>query len=130
MSTEERDIKQVIILRTDLNMRKGKMVAQAGHGIVENTIKCISGSTSIWNEWFQTWRNSPHKREKKICVSVKTEEDLINVFDKAVSACLPATIVQDEGCTEFHGQQTLTAVVIGPAPSNMIDLITGTLQLL
>ena len=45
------DIKQVIAVRTDLGMGKGKIAAQVGHA-------CVMGAEHVRKshpEWFQTW---------------------------------------------------------------------------
>ena len=45
------DIKQVIAVRTDLGMGKGKIAAQVGHA-------CVLGSEHVRKshpEWFQIW---------------------------------------------------------------------------
>lgn len=126
-------IKQVIILRKDLNMRKGKMVAQGSHAslacITQYFKKSVRGSYRFFppkemEEWlFNT-------SFTKICVSVDSEMELIKIYTIAVASGLTASLIQDKGHTEFHGQPTYTAVGIGPGEAEKIDKITGHLKLL
>lgn len=123
--------KQVLVLRTDLNMRKGKMVAQGSHaclGAVLARSKEVDGG--LWiplDEDLASWLQG---RAAKITLGVPSEEALLRVHQQALSAGLRCSLIRDSGLTEFHGVPTLTAVAIGPAPSDKIDPITGDLKLL
>lgn len=66
----------------------------------------------------------------KICVSVDSEQELIDIHQKAVDAGLINCLITDNGKTEFNGVKTLTCCAIGPAYSDDIDKITGHLKLL
>ncbi len=114
-------MKQVIVMRTDLNMRKGKMVAQGAHASVGIMLK-YSGSKYIkpWVEGGMT----------KICVGISSEDDLKELALQAWKAELPCYPVTDAGRTEFDGVPTLTCIAIGPGPDDEIDKITGKLKLL
>jgi len=129
------DVKQVIILRKDLNMRKGKMVAQGAHA---------SMAVMLNNSWMEADKNGSFLnvrvnqamkewlsgRFTKICVSVDSEEQLLFVHSAAENADLPCSLIQDAGLTEFDGVPTYTAVAIGPGYAEDIDKITGLLKLL
>jgi len=133
-------IKQIIILRKDLKMRKGKMVAQGAHASMKVFLdlehcKVISSPKPVDRELrirFLTkemveWINGSFT---KICVYVKTEKELLNAYYKAKELDLPCSIVCDSGKTEFGGVPTNTAVAIGPAKSVEIDKITKNMKLL
>lgn len=113
-------MKQVIILRKDLNMRKGKMVAQGSHASLKATLDNIESKDV--NKWLANGM-------KKICVSCRSEQELRDLHNKALAAKLPCSIILDAGHTEFNGP-TLTAVAIGPAPEAEVDKITKELKLL
>ena len=113
-------MKQVIILRKDLQMRKGKMVAQGAHASLKATLDNIDSKDT--KEWLNTGM-------KKICVSCMSEKELIDLHNKALAAKLPCSIILDSGLTEFNSP-TLTAVAIGPAKDEDIDKITEALKLL
>ena len=125
------NVKQVIILRKDLNMRKGKMVAQGAHASM--AVLLNQGSSN--NDGF-CFRTNPDMKEwiegsfAKICVSVDSEADLLLMYSKAGNAGLPCSLIKDKGFTEFNGKETFTAVAIGPAQATEIDKITGELKLL
>lgn len=127
------EIKQVIVLRKDLNMRKGKMVAQGGHAIVATMTPYMKKSSRGGYRFFppkdmEEWLFN--RSFKKICVSVNSEVELIKIYTIAIASGLPASLIQDAGHTEFHGQPTYTAVAVGPGDSEKIDPITGHLPLL
>ena len=128
------DTKQVICMRTDLNMRKGKMVAQGAHAslgiftrkfnqINSNENKFLIELTGDMVEWLE---NS----YVKICVRVSSEKELLEIYNKAIETNLPACLITDNGLTEFNGVPTKTCIAIGPANSEEIDKITGYLKLL
>jgi peptidyl-tRNA hydrolase, PTH2 family len=123
--------KQVIVIRKDLNMRKGKIVAQGAHAswaAVLSRAAEIGGSLCIpldadIGPWLQGLFT-------KVCSSVSSEAELQALYDKARAAGIPCAIIKDAGFTEFHGVPTLTAAAIGPAPVEQVDAITRHLPLL
>lgn len=138
--------KQIIVLRKDLKMRKGKSVAQGAHaslGVILNmfnngnklpeyppdivngeyTLSLTVKENSPLDEWLRG-------RFTKICVSVNSEQELIDIYEQAKQKGLPCTLIKDAGLTEFHGIPTLTAVAIGPDEDNKIDEVTKHLPLL
>jgi len=129
------DIKQVIVIRKDLKMRQGKVAAQAGHAILSTFIN-HGGFNPATNEFHSLpfspqamkWFSRPDS--KKVVVYVNSEQELIDIHQKAKDAGILTTIITDNGKTEFHGVLTKTAVAIGPDYSSVIVLITGHLPLL
>ena len=125
--------KQVIVIRKDLNMRTGKMIAQGSHASMkvffDRIEYCDHGEMNITNvtKEAEDWINGTFT---KICVSVNSEEELIAIWAKAKAAGLWSSIIQDAGLTEFGGVPTYTAVAIGPADADEINKITGELKLL
>lgn len=132
--------KQIIVMRTDLNMRKGKMIAQGSHASMAfltrkgtfDSLDCLYDeafiNTSMTNlkeakEWME---NS----FTKICVGVNSEAELDEIYNKAKEAGLTVHMVVDSGRTEFNGVPTKTCLAIGPHYSEKIDAITGNLKLL
>jgi len=130
-----RTSKQVIVMRKDLNMRKGKMVAQGAHASMkavldsmkfmpkENSMVLKLDDNSAMEDWIEG-------RFTKICVSVDSEAELLEIFNKAKAAKLTSALIVDAGATEFNGVPTKTCCAIGPAWSDEIDKITGHLKLL
>lgn len=124
--------KQVLIIRKDLGMRKGKIAAQAAHASLSALLKL-----GHWNKDSFTIKKVPKPIKlwmdgsfTKVCVYVESEEELINVFQKSKNKKIPCSLITDAGKTEFGGIPTKTAVAIGPWNATEIDKITGNLKLL
>ncbi len=65
----------------------------------------------------------------KICVSVNSEHELLELYNKAKRAGIPCSLIRDAGMTEFK-EPTYTAVAIGPEFPDKVDPLTGDLPLL
>ena len=129
--------KQVIVMRTDLNMRKGKMAAQASHASMAVILDMMS---SEYTELYETrklvlpigsaleqWVSGSFK---KICVGIGSEAELLALYEKAKDLQLPTALITDSGLTEFNGVPTHTCIAIGPDFPERIDYITKELKLL
>ena len=133
-------IKQIIIVRKDLNMRKGKIAAQASHASMkvffERMTRLHFSGKDLYETSFtpemMTWLDWEEGKTgfTKICVSVDSEEELFELKRKADEAGLPNAIILDNGLTEFGGVKTYTCLAIGPDQSEKIDLLTRDLKLL
>lgn len=125
------DHKQTIVLRKDLNMRKGKMIAQGAHASMRAILQLghREGATFVipLDERLEPWLTG---RFKKICVSVNSEAELLALREKARAAGLICALIQDAGLTEFGGVPTYTALAVGPDRAERVDAITGDLPLL
>ena len=66
----------------------------------------------------------------KIVVGVKSEDDLLNIYNMTRDASIPCVLIKDKGFTEFNGLETYNAVGIGPWDRYVIDQITGHLPLM
>lgn len=128
-------VKQVIVMRKDLNMRKGKMVAQGAHAsiafLTNRMKKNIANPEALW------WVNLSQSEKEwiygsffKVCVGVDTEQELLDILEKARTLGVEAQLITDQGHTEFNGVPTNTCLALGPDVSSRIDLITGNLKLL
>jgi len=115
------DLKQVIVVRTDLEMGKGKIAAQVGHA-------CVLGAEHVRKShpnWFEQWWNG----QEKVVVKVPGIKELQEVKMGAIDLDLPWSEVTDAGHTQIE-PGTVTCISIGPAPENLVDKITGHLKLL
>lgn len=123
--------KQVIVMRGDLNMPPGKMVAQGAHASLAfigerldlygyDILFTVFNSVEL--DWFE---NS----FTKICVFVYSEEELLKIQEQAEEAGLECHLITDDGRTVFNGVLTNTCLAIGPDYSYEIDKITGHLSL-
>lgn len=126
-----REAKQVIVMRKDLNMRKGKMIAQGAHASLAVLVRAaaIDGAKLelALTAPMQAWLT---EKFTKITVSVDSEAALEAIVAKAAAANVPHALITDAGRTEFHGVPTKTCCAIGPAWVDDVDAITGDLPLL
>lgn len=122
--------KQIIILRKDLNMRKGKLVAQGAHASMGAILSlCKQDGDALvltMDERTKPWLTG---RFKKICVYVNSEEELLNIHEQAKAKGLVTSLIRDAGLTEFGGVPTLTAVAVGPDREDKIDEVCKHLPL-
>lgn len=116
------DIKQVIIVRRDVNMGTGKIAAQVAHAAVMGAEKVKASRREWFNSWFAAG-------QAKVVVKVKNIEELMDVRMRAEELNLPVVQVQDSGLTQIPSG-TITCIGIGPAPSDLIDKVTFELKLL
>ncbi|MGE5184157.1 MAG: aminoacyl-tRNA hydrolase [Acidobacteriota bacterium] len=127
----ERAAKQVIVMRKDLGMRKGKMIAQGAHASLAVLLargdrrddKLEIALTPAIAAWLGG-------RFTKVCVGVESEAALDEVVARAHAANVPCAVITDSGKTEFHGVPTKTCCAVGPAWEDEVDAVTGTLTLL
>lgn len=113
-------MKQIIVLRTDLKMRRGKEIAQGAHACLKAILNNRNDPRVI--DWYDN-------NQAKIAVGVDTEADLVALVDKARSRGIISEIIIDAGRTEFNGVATLTCAAIGPDTVERIDDVTGHLKL-
>jgi PTH2 family peptidyl-tRNA hydrolase len=113
--------KQVIVLRIDLEMSKGKIAAQAGHAAVSAAEKARKKNPDWWSAWIQ-------EGQCKIAVKVHSKQELLELEKDAKKMKLPSALIADRGLTELP-PGTVTCLGVGPAPSYQVDKITGILNL-
>lgn len=129
----ERTAKQVIVMRKDLGMRKGKMIAQGAHAslkVVLDAGELDESGTTYTIELAPAMAAWVGGRFTKVCVSVDSEAALDAVVERARAAGVPCALIVDAGHTEFKGVPTKTCCAIGPAWTDEVDAITGELPLL
>ncbi|MFQ6124316.1 MAG: peptidyl-tRNA hydrolase Pth2 [Candidatus Heimdallarchaeota archaeon] len=115
-------MKQVIIVRTDLKMGKGKIAAQVAHAAVSASNK----AQWLKPEWFKQWIELG---QKKIVIRTDSLELLLSKEEHARVLDIPVVLIKDQGLTQLP-QGTVTALGIGPAPENDLDKITKEMKLL
>lgn len=123
-------VKQVIVMRKDLNMRKGKMVAQGAHASIaflSNRIRANFGLATPLTFAESEWINGSFF---KVVVGVDSEKELLDILEKARTLGVECNLITDQGHTEFNGVPTNTCLALGPDYSSKIDTITGHLKLL
>jgi PTH2 family peptidyl-tRNA hydrolase len=114
-------LKQVIIVRSDLEMGKGKAAAQVGHAVLGSYVQCLKAHRDVAEEWMETG-------QKKIVLKVDTESDLIKFYEAFKFKKIPCSLINDAGLTQLP-PGTSTALGVGPWKSDEIDILTRGLKL-
>lgn len=115
-------MKQAIVVRFDLKMGKGKLAAQVAHA----SLSAAELARQRKPGWYEGWKQGG---QAKIVLKIESEELLMDLFQKAKSAGLPASLVEDRGLTQVE-PGTVTCLAVGPGPEAEIDGVTGKLKLL
>ncbi|WXG45569.1 MAG: peptidyl-tRNA hydrolase Pth2 [Candidatus Atabeyarchaeum deiterrae] len=114
--------KQVIVLRTDIKMSKGKLAVQACHA----SVGALEETRKEHRDWVRSWFD---EGQKKVVAKVRTIGSLEKLKQQADKMGLPNALVEDRGLTEIP-PGTVTSLGIGPAPEEIIDKVTHDLVLL
>jgi len=135
--------KQIILVRKDIKLPKGKLGSQTAHaslGVVKKLIlagnldpfyydKILPHPEDIygWKRdyigqwWLGSWT--------KVCLGLGSIDELDPLLDKCVEANLIYDIVTDNGLTVYNGTPTITCIGIEPSSSEILDPIFGHLKL-
>ena len=111
-------LKQVLIVRNDLKMGKGKIAAQCSHASIEAMLKGH-------NRDFEEWRS---QGMKKIVLKVNSKKELFDLFEK-LKKRFPAALIKDAGLTQVESGEP-TCIGIGPVEEEEIDRHVKELKLL
>ena len=110
------NLKQVIVVNSDLEMSKGKLAAQTAHASLNAYLKADKEKRSDWKA----------SGQKKIVVE-SSGEKFLDLMQDAERLNIPCYKVNDAGLTEVEpGAET--AVGFGPDEASKIDRITGDLK--
>ena len=112
-------MKQVIVVRQDLRLPKGKMAAQVAHAAVQCTMKSYP---SIRRKWMSSGM-------AKIVLKVKDLKELKQIQTAAENIGLETACITDAGKTVIE-PGTITCLGIGPDDEAKIDRITGHLGMI
>lgn len=112
-------MKQVMVVRNDLKMGKGKIAAQCCHGSL--------GAYKKTNpEKIRKWENEAYA---KVVCKVNSLEELLELKKQAIINKVSYYIVVDAGRTQVP-TSTTTVLALGPDEDEILDKITGDLKLL
>lgn len=120
------NVKQSLVMRRDLNMRRGKECSQAAHAAMSFMLARIKHADPHWTVAEKAWMDGLFT---KICLQVSSEKELMDVHEAAVRQGLESHLIIDSGKTEFGGVPTPTCCAIGPAEADAIDAVTRHLKL-
>ena len=111
-------MKQIILVRKDLKLSKGKLAIQVAHASTEAVLKSDKKKINEWRTF-----------SKKVVLEVNDEKDLFNYKKEAEKLKLVTALIKDAGLTEIP-PGTITCLAIGPDDEKKIDKITGKLKTL
>lgn len=114
-------MKQVIVVRTDLRMGKGKIAAQVAHASLEAYKRTLREHP----DWVEAWER---EGSKKVVLKVRSEKELLELYERAKKE-VPAALIRDAGYTQVD-PGTVTCAGFGPAPDDVMDRLFGHLKLL
>jgi len=114
-------IKQIIVVRSDLKLGKGKLGAQVGHAAVSGYLKVNKSNSLIAKKWI-------HEGQKKVVTKIENEKELIKLYS-IVSEQIPCSLITDAGRTQI-APGTKTCFSIGPWHSDEINKFTAFLKLM
>ena len=110
--------KQVILIRQDLKLPKGKAAAQAAHASVEAVLRSEKDKIKEWRA----------NGSAKIVLKVENEKSLLKYNQIAKDSGLTTALITDAGRTVI-APGTRTCIAIGPDDENKINEITSQLKL-
>lgn len=125
-------VKQLIIIRKDLGMNKGKLAAQAAHASMASLLSSFKADEFGME---LTYENFPDVEQwltgsfAKIALAVSSEEELEACYKIAKENDLLSSYIVDNGTTVFNGVPTPTCVGVGPAQSAVLDSLFSHLKL-
>ena len=133
-TAHQNSTKQVIVIRRDLRMRRGKEIAQGAHASMawlRQRIMPNFASTGVadqvkFSEAERVWLEGSLR---KVTVKVGSEAELLSIYDRALEAGVLVHLVTDRGLTEFGGTPTRTCLAVGPDYDDRVDPVTGDLEL-
>jgi peptidyl-tRNA hydrolase, PTH2 family len=111
-------LKQVILIRNDLKLPKGKLAGQCAHAAVEAVLRSEKDIVKAWRAQGQA----------KIVLKVNSKEELYKYNMLAKDAALVTAVITDAGKTVIE-PGTVTCLAIGPDEEDKIDNITSDLKL-
>ena len=116
------EYKMCIVLRMDLDMSTGKLIAQAAHAAV--------GASELGKkENHKAWRRWRDEGAKKVALEAESLEEIEELAEKANKLDIVNILIQDAGHTEVP-PGTVTALGLGPDRSDLLDKVTGSLPLI
>ena len=112
-------LKQVILVRADLKLPKGKLGAQTAHAAVEAALRSDK-------EHVRSWRLAGMA---KIVLKVADEKELLKMNQRAKDQGLITAMITDAGRTVVE-PGTRTCCGVGPADEERLDELFSELKLL
>ncbi|KAL0486690.1 hypothetical protein AKO1_007573 [Acrasis kona] len=124
--TAQKECKMVMVVRTDLGMKNGKIAAQCGHAVLGAYRIIASSKNPQHKSWLSAWSTFG---EAKVAVKCNSEKEMEELRTVAESKNIITYMVIDQGRTQIPANSK-TVLAIGPAPIDVINEVTRHLKLL
>ncbi|KAL1374376.1 hypothetical protein pipiens_018116 [Culex pipiens pipiens] len=112
----------VLVVRSDLGLKKGKIASQCAHAAVMCYVKSASVNETMLKRWLV-------QGQPKIVVKVDDLEGMERIAELAAEKKVVAEIVRDAGRTQVQSG-TETVLGLGPDSAEVIDSLAGHLKLI
>lgn len=110
--------KQVILVRQDLKLPKGKLAVQCAHASLDAAMKSDK-------EILEKWKK---QGGKKVVLKVADEKELLKYMSMLENEGIKVALIKDAGHTVVE-PGTITSLGAGPDLEDKIDKITGKLKM-
>ena len=110
--------KQVILVREDLKLPKGKLAVQVAHASLEAASKSDKKMIDSWKT----------QGAKKVALKVADEKELFKCMSMLENENIKVALIKDAGHTVVE-PGTITCLGAGPDMEDKIDKITGKLKM-
>jgi len=114
--------KQVLVVRLDLDMGRGKIAVQCAHAAISAAEEARNQLHSWWQSWIE-------EGQLKVALRVPDLGSILDLERKGRAKGIPVQVVKDKGLTQIP-PGTITCLGLGPAPAALVDSLTGNLPLL
>lgn len=111
--------KQVIVVRSDIDMSPAKLAVQVAHASLGSSRKAEKKVFSAWEK----------EGQKKVVLSANDLKTVLELEKKCRKLGIPCSLISDAGLTELQ-PGTTTCLGIGPAEDDKINKVTGSFPLM
>jgi len=120
------EVVQYILVRDDLDMSVGKLMAQSGHA-AERTIGLLNSRLAGTSPWQNSWKNEWDQHDyPKIVLAVDSEKELLKRHEALVKDGYTCFLVRDVGRNEIAPSPT--ALGLEPMPRHVAKPFVKRLQ--
>src|SRR3989442_12577200 len=114
--------KQVLIVRLDLEMGRGKAAVQCAHAAVS----AAEEARTHLHDWWKSWMD---EGKMKVALKVPDLDSVLELKRKGKSKGIPVPLVRDRGLPKAP-PETFPCLGLAPPPAVLLDSLTGNLTLL
>lgn len=122
---EKTEVTMYLVFRADLELKKGKLAAQAGHA-TQLAMRMAEKRSALSRHWLSEWERGSYP---KVALKVLSEENFDKLIEVLNMRQIAHAVVVDEGRTEIPAG-TRTALATLPRYRSDLHAVTSTMKLL